>query len=160
MVESRLIKMTKPSLIPENLYKEIVSRLPICCIDVLVVFAGKFLLVKRKKIPFRNKWWLAGGRLFLGESFDAGLKRKLKEELGITKIKSRKFLGVGVTKYNSGQGYFGLPGHTVNLTFSAEINKDQAEKIILDTENHLSWRWFGKIPNEIDHYLKNLLKTN
>ncbi|MFH1894736.1 MAG: NUDIX domain-containing protein [Patescibacteria group bacterium] len=147
------------NFIPESLYKKIVSNVPICCVDILLVNKNKFLLVKRKRDPFKNKWWLVGGRLFFNESFKATTKRKLKEELGIEKIKSSKFLGVGVTKYKNGKGYFNLPSHTINNTFLVKIGEDQAKNISLDMENHLEYDWFRKLPKEIDFYIKNLLKS-
>jgi ADP-ribose pyrophosphatase YjhB (NUDIX family) len=132
--------------------------MPICCIDVLVANGKKFLLVKRKKAPFKNKWWLAGGRLFFNESFSAAVKRKLKEELDIKKIQSVKFLGIGATRFRNNNGYFNLPSHTINNTFLVQIDERQAKNIKLDTENHYRYAWFEKIPGKINYYLNNLLK--
>jgi 8-oxo-dGTP diphosphatase len=45
----------------------------------------KILLIKRKFKPFKNKWALPGGRILKNEPLEKGLKRELKEEIGLNK---------------------------------------------------------------------------
>lgn len=142
--------------IPEKIYKTIIQNMPICCVDVLVVNSGRFLLVQRKKDPAKGSWWFAGGRLLFNESLKSGVKRKLKEELGIRKIKQIKFLDIGETKFNKGR--FDFPVHSVNITFMATIDDSQAKKINLDTDNHIKYQWFKKAPDKVGSYIKNFLK--
>jgi len=146
----------KKSFIPEKLYKKIIKNIPICCVDVLVINKNRFLLVQRKKEPAKDKWWFPGGRLLFNESLKAGLKRKLKEELGIKKIKTIKFLAVGETKFK--KGYFNFPVHSINVTFLAKIDDFQVKKINLDIAYHIKYEWFKKIPSKVDSYIKNFLK--
>ena len=150
-----MINMIK-GFIPEKLYKKIVKTIPITCVDLVIKREKYFLLVKRKKNPAKDKWWFPGGRLLLNESLRAGAKRKLKEELGIKKIKTIKFLAVEETKFK--KGYFEFPSHSVNVTFLAEIDNFQAKNINLDTKNHLDYKWFQRIPAKTDPYVKNFLK--
>jgi len=130
--------------------------MPICCVDVVVVNKKRFLLVQRKKDPAKGKWWFSGGRLLFNESLKAGVKRKLKEELGIKKIKQIKFLDVGETKFK--KGYFDFPVYSVNITFVATIDDTQAKNINLDMDNHIKYKWFTRIPNKVDPYVKRFLK--
>jgi len=146
----------KKSFIPEKLYKKITENIPICCVDILVTNKNRFLLVQRKIDPLKNKWWFPGGRLLFNESLRAGVKRKLKEELGIKKVKTIKFLAIGETKFR--KGYFNLPSHTINITFRAEIDNLSAKNINLEMRNHLNYRWFQKIPAQIGSYVKKFLK--
>jgi len=144
------------SFIPEKLYKKIIKNIPICCVDVLVINKNRFLLIQRKNNPAKDKWCFPGGRLLFNESLRAGVKRKLKEELGIKKVKMIKFLAVGETKFK--KGYFNFPVHSINVTFLAEIDNFQEKNIDLDTKNHIYYKWFQKIPAKVDPYIKKFLK--
>jgi ADP-ribose pyrophosphatase YjhB (NUDIX family) len=50
-----------------------------------VVFdrSGRVLLIRRRHEPLAGQWSLPGGRLELGESLEAGLRREIREEAGI-----------------------------------------------------------------------------
>jgi len=132
--------------------------MPLCCVDMVVKNDNKFLLVKRKDPPAENKWWFPGGRLFLNESLISAAKRKLREELGIKKIRLIKFLGVGETRFRKGR--FDLPIHSINIVFLVKIDKLQAEKIKLDLINHFDYRWLKRIPKRSSPYLKRFLKSS
>ena len=71
-------------LIPESLYRQIVSVIPILCVDLLVVDAEqRLLLVKRLNEPAKGLWWVPGGRVHIGEMRAAAAVRKLYEECGL-----------------------------------------------------------------------------
>lgn len=144
--------------IPEKLYRNIVSSVPTCCVDAVVVCDNQFLLAKREKAPLKNHWWFPGGRLFFMESPKVGIKRKLKEELGINAVKRIELLDVGENKYYQ-KGYFNLPSHTINVVFLAEISKKEADKIRLDFQ-HSKFQWFQKIPKRSQSYIKKSLKLS
>ena len=76
-------EIQRRNFVPEKLYAQFLRNLPLCCVDVVVVYGGVFLLVKRKNIPAGGKWWLPGGRLLWREHPERAAKRKLREELGI-----------------------------------------------------------------------------
>lgn len=132
--------------------------MPLFCLEEVVKNRSKFILVKRKESPVKDEWWFPGGRLFFGEKLDQAVKRILKGELGIKKIKSIKFLGIGENKFKV--GYFGAPSHTVNAIFLAEIDDFEASHIKLDLVNHFSHQWLENIPKGISPYLKRFLKLS
>lgn len=132
--------------------------MPLCCVDVVVKNSSKFLLVKRKQPPAENKWWFVGGRLFLNESLISAAKREIREELGIKKIKSIKFLGVGETKFKKGR--FRLPTYSVNIVFLAKIDNSQAKNIKLDLIYHFGYKWLKNIPKVSSPHLKKFLKLS
>lgn len=54
----------------------------------LIINNGKVLLVKHTYLP---EWYLPGGGLKVGETFEKALKREIKEELGIAVKNFRPF---------------------------------------------------------------------
>ena len=71
--------------IPEALYREIINRMPIPCIDLMVNNPkGQVLLMKRSNTPARDQWWFPGGRIFYQETRRAAVVRKLSEECSLT----------------------------------------------------------------------------
>ena len=146
------------SLISTNLYRKFTSQLPLACIEMVVESNGRFVLVKRKSLPCKNQWWFPGGRVFFNETLLGTAKRKLEEELGIKKIKSVKFLGIGESRFK--KGYFNLPSHTINSIFLVRISDSEAKNIKLDRIGHSDYRWQKKIPKGISPYLKKFLKKS
>lgn len=148
----------KKNFIPRELYKKITSQIPLFCIEMVVESNGKFILVKRKDPPVKNQWWFPGGRVFFNESLLGAIKRKLKEELGIKKIKSVKFLEIGESRFK--KGYFNLPSHTINAIFLVKINNTEAKGIKLDRIGHSDYKWQKDIPKGMSPYLKKFLKLS
>ena len=73
-------------MLEKNLYKKIMESVPIICVDVIIINEkNQYLLVKRKNEPLKNKFWMVGGRLNKNELLIEGIKRKLKDEVGIKK---------------------------------------------------------------------------
>ncbi len=71
--------------IPDDLYRQICRVMPIPCVDLLVSDErGRILLVRRRNEPARDQWWFPGGRVHFGETREAAVHRKLKEECGLT----------------------------------------------------------------------------
>jgi len=146
----------RKKIIPAKLYRKFVENMPLCCVDLVVENKDRFLLVKRKSNPEKGKWWPPGGRVFFGEKLVSASKRKLKEELGIKKAKSIRFLGVEEALFE--KGYFGGPIYSINSVFLVKIGNSQADRIKLDFKNHLDYKWFRKIPRDTHPYPKRFLK--
>ncbi len=70
-------------MISQDLYNEIISLIPIVCVDVAIVYDNKVLLIKRRGEPAKGEWWLPGGRLYRGETLEDCASRKAKEETGL-----------------------------------------------------------------------------
>ena len=141
--------------IPEKLYEQIIDNIPLCCVDMIVVCCGKFLLLKRTKSPANNQWWFPGGRLLRGEYLETAVKRKIQEELRIVKIKNIKFLAVGQNRFPN--GHFGKPYFAVNIIYIVEIPNSEVDKIKID-KNHSEYRWFSKVPSGVYPYIKKYSK--
>src|SRR3990167_946955 len=71
------------NIIPEKEYRKIVGLVPIVCVDVVLAYRGKYILVKRATEPLKGLWWVVGGRLRKGETTRLAAKRKVWEEVGL-----------------------------------------------------------------------------
>jgi colanic acid biosynthesis protein WcaH len=146
----------KDNFVPQKLYTQFLRKLPLCCVDVVLVHNKSFLLVRRKHAPAKGRWWLPGGRLLWREHPRAAVKRKLCEELGVTHVGRITFLGVGESRFDD--GYFGAPYHSINLTFVAHIGDAVARRIQLDMANHTEYKWFQNVSSPIPAYVARFLR--
>jgi len=130
-------------MIPKEEYIKIVDKMPILCMDCIVVYAGKYLLVKRKNRPLKGVYWLPGGRVFKNETLEEAAVRKMKEEIGVH-VKIIKLAGFHEFLYEENE--LGLDSiHTLSAVFyvsplSLDIKlDDQSEDYI----------WSDKLPEQL-----------
>lgn len=101
-------------------------------VRALIIQNGKILVCK--KIG-KDHYFLPGGHLNYGESIKRGLKRELKEELGLT-FKKCQFIGFSEHQFvEDGKNY-----HEINFIFKIQTNKVTSES----KENHLQFFFFDK----------------
>lgn len=83
----------------KEFYGKMVRDCIICCVDCLIVRYNshlqreEVLLVERGTHPAKGIWWLPGGRLFKGETFFDGAKRKARDETGLSEVTPIQVLG-------------------------------------------------------------------
>lgn len=83
--------------IPDELYRQIISVMPIPCVDLIVQDGeDRILMLKRKNEPAKGQWWLPGGRIHFGESRNDTARRKLKEECGLDAANIREIYTVDI----------------------------------------------------------------
>jgi len=144
--------------ISEELYKEILENIPICCVDVAVLDGNRVLLVKRKDEPAKDHWWIPGGRIYKNEKLKDAAIRKVYEETGI-KIKIKKL--IGTYEFFWHKGFFSAlrtGAHTIDVTFLAEpLNKDP--KIKLDKASS-DYKWINRIEEDFHPYIIKVLKDS
>ena len=70
--------------IEETEYQRILEQMPLPTVDAIILFQGRFLLLKRKNPPVKGTWWLPGGRVRRGETLEAAVRREVHEETGLT----------------------------------------------------------------------------
>lgn len=162
-------KMRKRSIysakIPPSLYRKIVESMPVPCVDVVLKSGSRVFLFKRAYEPAKNKWWLIGGRILRGETFEEAVKRKVKEEVGID-AKVLKMIGVyeeffvrsrfdgnAESKKNKNDGT-----HTLSICFVAEpIKKDFGFTL---NEEYGDYKSIHKIEKGLDPYVKRVLRDS
>lgn len=137
-------------MIPSKLYKRIVESVPIVCVDVILRYKDKYLLVFRNNEPLKDKWWLVGGRALKGERTIDTAKRKVREETGLT---ATKFKMRGVYEDSYPRSAWGVPTSSVSIVYEAQVKvfKPKLDK----TSSSISA--MKKLP---DRFIKHYEKAN
>lgn len=90
---------------------------------ILLDAAGRTLLIRRAKDPGKGKLGLAGGFVDNDESVEAGLRREVREEVGL-EIGALEFLASHPNHYP----YRGVLYHTIDLFFIARLSDFHAAR--------------------------------
>ena len=108
------------NLISAQIYKKIVELVPIVCVDIIIFYQGKYVLVKRATEPLKNKWWIPGGRTYKGEKTLETAKRKMKEEVGLETNDLRLY---GIYEDHYKKSAWGVPTSSISVVYMALIDK-------------------------------------
>ncbi len=141
--------------IPEELYKQILENMSVCCVDAVIVNKRRALLVYRKNEPAKDQWWVPGGRVLKNERLEDAIIRKVKEETGLEVVVEKK-VGVYETMFERGQ----IPDlktgvHTINVVFLV-YQKDPEQEIKID-ETSGDYKWISNIEEDFEPYVKKVL---
>jgi len=130
-------------IVRKSLYKKIMESVPVICVDAIIMNEkNEYLLVKRKNEPLKNKFWMVGGRLHKNELLIKGIKRKLREEVGIKKGLV-KYLGFFEEFFSKTEQKINGNFHTISFVFIVFINS----KTIIEIDNQSKeFKWFKKLP--------------
>lgn len=121
------------------MYRKIVSRIPILCVDLLIWRDGKLLLVKRRNHPLRGWWWVVGGRILFGEDPEDAIHRKAWEEVGL-KVSDPRMIGFYSDVYPKSKQ--GPPCHGISLVY---VCKGLPGDVKLDRQS-VAYKWADSIP--------------
>lgn len=119
------VKLSKleSGFIEENVFTEIHKNTTIVCHDILIRYhsenASGILLLKRNGEPAHNVYYPAGGRLLRGVPIEESMRRKIKEETGLS-ASNFTFLTVGRTLFSSDPFSHKKGTDTVNLVYIAD----------------------------------------
>ncbi|MEK6917470.1 MAG: NUDIX hydrolase [Nanoarchaeota archaeon] len=137
-------------LSPEE-FKEIYSKVPRLCVDLIIKSKEGILLTKRSIPPYLGKWHLPGGTVLFGEIVQESIQRISGRELGIG-LDVKKFLGfMEFDDWKRGGQ------HAISLVFLCGLKpgkiflNDEASELIL-TKNEIN--------NIIPTHLEFLKKHN
>ena len=128
-------------MIPADLYTRIIDLIPIICVDIIIKWDNKYLLVKRNNNPLKDEWWVVGGRILKKELAVDACSRKMFEETGLS---ASNFEFVGVYQDVFEESSFGKHDyHTISLVFETQI--DNLNNILLDNQSS-NWCICDKLP--------------
>lgn len=138
--------------IPDDLYHQILTCLPIACVDVAIVSKGSILLVKRNDAPVKDEWWLPGGRVLKYETMRVTAKRKALEEVGLD-CHIGPIIHTAETIFQDGP--MEIPVHSINSCFML-YPVDSTSEVKLDS-HHSDFGWFDFIASDLHPYVKACL---
>ena len=111
--------------LPYKEFLHIFSKVPRCCVELIVETKEGIVFTKRKIKPYKGKWHLPGGSVLLNESLKQAVKRVAKEELNLNVELVRR---LGVIEYFYGKKE---KKHSISIVFLVKINSG---KIKLDEQ--------------------------
>jgi len=99
--------------IPKSDYEKILKVLPILCVDCIITYNGKCLLLRRINEPAKGQYWFPGGRVYKSEKIKDAALRKAHEEVRVM-CEFDKVISVEETMF-ARQGDMPTDIHTVNV---------------------------------------------
>ena len=111
-------------------------------VTATIIKRGKVLLGKRSNDPYRGYWDLPGGFLDDGENPEKGLKREMKEELGV-EIEIKKFIGIFMDRFKDQDDWY----NALCLHYLVSIKKGDPKP--LEEVSELQWFPLNNLPKRI-----------
>lgn len=140
--------------IPSETYRQILSSVPIACVDVAIVSEGRILLVERTDAPAKGQLWLPGGRVHKGELLKEAASRKAIEEVGI-RCHVGPILLTSETIFEDGPNDIAV--HSINTCFFL-FPKDKDVNVKLDG-HHAHYSWISAISPNLHSYVRSCLSA-
>jgi 8-oxo-dGTP diphosphatase len=109
-------------------------------VGVLVIKDDRLLLVERAVDPFKGWWDIPGGFLQNGEHPEAGARREVQEETGLT-IRLTGFVGIFMDTYET------TGEHTLNIFYIGE--PIGGTEMAASDAVGLQWFPLGHLPDQI-----------
>jgi colanic acid biosynthesis protein WcaH len=134
------MQIIQRKFISKKQYKRIMNSMPVMCVDGIIIYNNRYLLIKRENEPLKGKYWTPGGRVYKGEKITDALKRKIKEECGLN-IKILSLMGFYEDFYTKNEFDIDYV-HTVSFVYSAMAETD---KVILDKQSS-DYIWAKRLP--------------
>ena len=135
-------------MIEQKLYREIVDKMPILCVDCIVYHDYKYLLLKRKNEPLKGMLWVPGGRVLKGETAEEAVHRIMKKETGLD-VTIEGFKGYYEDYFERNDVGVDLK-HTVSLVFMV---RPKNTNVVLD-EQSSGYKWSDNIPYKLRKGIK------
>ena len=110
---------------------------PVPAAVAVVIERGRLLLGRRARAPYAGTWDLPGGFLEAGELPAAGLRRELREELGVG-VRRAVLIGFATDRYG--------PGCVVVLTAVYRVHPTTRRVRAADDVSELRWFPLPSIP--------------
>jgi len=132
--------------IENTLYEKIKEKIPIPCVDLLIVHKKNLLLTLRNNEPGKDLWFTPGGRILKDETLEEAVKRILFDETGLTPIK--------ITQIST-MSHIWPEVHAVTTYYRVEVDTD---KVTLD-QQHRDYRWIKIMEDGLHPYLVEMIKN-
>ena len=122
--------------IPQEEYTKILSMIPVSCVDLIILFNGECLLLKRKNEPAKGQYWFPGGRIYKMETIKEAALRKAREEVNLN-CRFQEIVSIEESMFKK-RGEMVTDVHTVNIC--CKLVAESISEIALD-EQHKNHIW-------------------
>ncbi|OGM29603.1 hypothetical protein A2630_01025 [Candidatus Woesebacteria bacterium RIFCSPHIGHO2_01_FULL_44_10] len=122
---------------PYKIFKEIYSKVPRLCVDLIIKTKQGIIMSKRNISPEKGKWHFPGGTVLFGEKLRQTIKRVADEETGL-KLKVLKI--IGAVEYQPPS----VHGHVISLAFWCEPISGQ----LRGSQQGKEIKYFKSIPTD------------
>jgi colanic acid biosynthesis protein WcaH len=138
--------------IKDSDYNIILKSVPIICVDLLIIYKKKCLLVKRDNQPAIGQYWFPGGRILKHEYIKDAAIRKAKDETNLD-CEFVKQISIEETMFEKSDQMI-TDIHTVNIC--CELSASNIDSIRLD-KFHTDCIWVSSLSssyhNAVNHPL-------
>lgn len=138
--------------LPFEEFKNIYSRVPRLCVEIIVKTKGGVVLTKRGIVPYEGFWHIPGGTVLYGESVSEAVKRIAIEEVGI-EIKIQKL--INIIEYPSERKKRGY-GQSIGIAFLCKVKSGKIPKV----RNGEEIRKFKRMPRKMIPEQKEFIKRD
>ncbi len=138
--------------IPEKQYNEILKLIPILCVDLLIVYDNKCLLLKRDNEPAKGQFWFPGGRINKLETIKVASVRKAKEETNLD-CEFVKIISTEETIFHKNKDML-TDIHTINIC--CQLIPKNIKDLKIDNL-HTDFKWINKQNNLFHDAVNNPL---
>lgn len=90
-VEDGFVSHAGQPRLDDQEYARTLDNVVVACVDCGVVCDGQLLLGYRTQEPYKNGWWVMGGRMMPGEAFEVTAQNVLRRELGLEIPEQERF---------------------------------------------------------------------
>lgn len=135
-------------MIHDTLFRQIHEQMPIPRVDLVIVRDDLILLVKRKQEPAKGRWWLPGGRIWHGESFEEAAWRIARTETSLA-LGKVALLGVDDLRFTEDPFGHGKGTHSISIVMMATPKPGE---VVLD-QSCSEYVWNGHFL-DLDPYVR------
>jgi len=151
------MKKDTRNYIPDKIYKEILTNIPFCAVDIVFLnkAKNKTLLFKRKNEPAKGIYFTIGGRLHRKENLLECALRQAKTELNISLVPTKTvFSGIIVEHWKNSK--FRVSCDNVCIFYSYILD-DENITIKFD-DQHSDYKWFRIDDSSLHPYIKEKIR--
>lgn len=128
--------------LPDEIYAQVLDSIVIACVDIALIDSDGEMLLGKRQVEPQADWWIIGGRMRPGESFEEAASRNVKRELGLTINPNRfHYLCTYSTVWAMrAQKPKANGSHSVSITMVLRVSDDEITRI-QHNEEYAALQW-------------------
>jgi colanic acid biosynthesis protein WcaH len=131
----------------EPMYSKIKSKVPLPCVDLLVIHNGKLLLMLRNNQPAKDLWFTPGGRVYRGELLEQTVQRVLKQETGLEVLKVEQI---------GAMSHLWPESHTVTVIYVVHVSHTNVDM----NSEHRAFKWIDLPSHNLHPYVQEMVQRS